>query len=389
MKTYSLSFLILLLSVYGSYAGNTIQGKIEKLLETETLKRAGAALTEEPVTITSFKAERSMGGRHDFYSEGDYWWPNPQDPDGPYIRRDGETNPDNFTSHRKVMIRMSQIVGDLTSAYLLTRDTKYVEAAMKHIRAWFVDQATLMNPNLLYAQAIKGVVSGRGVGIIDTIHLIEVARSLYIFEENNLIEASELKALKLWFSDYLTWMSTHRYGINEMNAKNNHGTCWVMQASAFAKFTGDQEMLRFCKERYKNTLLPNQMAGDGSFPLETARTKPYGYSLFNLDAMTTICHILSTENENLWEYTTPDSKNMQKGVSYLFSYVKDKSRWPFDQDIMFWEEWPVAHPFLLFSFLNSYNKDYYKVWAGLEHFPVNEEVIRNLPIRHPLIWLNY
>ena len=74
-----------------------------------------------------------------------------------------------------------------------------------------------------------------------------------------------------------------------MNAANNHGTCWVMQVAAFAKFTGNQKLLEFCRERYKNVLLPNQMAADGSFPQELRRTKPYGYSIFNLDAMATIC----------------------------------------------------------------------------------------------------
>lgn len=239
--------------------------------------------------MTATRATRSAGGIHDFYSEGDYWWPNPEAPDGPYIRRDGETNPENFTAHRQAMIRMSQLVGDLTSAWILTGKQVYSDAAMQHIRAWFVNPDTQMNPNLLYAQAIKGVATGRGIGIIDTIHLIEVVQSLRLMEAKGMIDKEEVRTIKQWFSDYLTWMSTHRYGIKEMEAKNNHGTCWVMQAAAFALFTDNREMVRFCTERYKTVLLPNQMAADGSFPLELERTKPYGYSLFNLDAMATIC----------------------------------------------------------------------------------------------------
>lgn len=90
---------------------------------------------------------------------------------------------------------------------------------MCHIRAWFVDQETMMNPNLLYAQAIKGIATGRGIGIIDTIHLIEVVQSLRLMEAQGIIEEKELRTIRLWFSNYLTWMSTHRYGINEMEAK--------------------------------------------------------------------------------------------------------------------------------------------------------------------------
>ena len=97
-------------------AGEDTAEQIRHLLEKETIQRADAALHEEPVTVTATRATRSAGGIHDFYSEGDYWWPNPEAPDGPYIRRDGETNPENFTAHRQAMIRMSQLVGDLTSA---------------------------------------------------------------------------------------------------------------------------------------------------------------------------------------------------------------------------------------------------------------------------------
>lgn len=384
----SIGLLIVLFSLTTVTAKEDVTDQVRQLLQAETLQRADAALESVPVTVTATRAERSAGGIHDFYSEGDYWWANPQDPNGPFIRRDGETNPDNFTAHRHAMIRFSQLVGDLTSAWILTGDKKYTDAAMRHIHAWFVDQETMMNPNLLYAQAIKGIATGRGIGIIDTIHLIEVVQSLRLMEARGIIEEKELKTIRLWFSDYLTWMSTHRYGINEMEAKNNHGTCWAMQAAAFALFTQNKEMIRFCRERYRTVLLPNQMAVDGSFPLELERTKPYGYSLFNLDAMTTLCHLLTTPEENLWDYTTTDGRNIEKGIAWLFPFVKDKDAWKRQPDIMFWEEWPVAHPFLLFGSIHHYRKDYFQTWKRLEHFPTNEEVIRNLPIRHPLLWLN-
>lgn len=151
-----------------------------------------------------------------------------------------------------------------------------------------------------------GVTTGRGIGIIDTIYLIEVVQSLLKMEELGLLSNQDLKGTKQWFSEYLHWMTTHPNGIQEMEAENNHGTCWVMQAAIFAKYTDNMEMLQFCIDRYKTVLLPKQMDVDGSFPREINRTKPYGYSLFNLDAMATICQILSTEDDNLWTFTSPD-----------------------------------------------------------------------------------
>lgn len=360
---------------------------VEDILKTGVSERAVSNLSEEPVTITSFIAERSAGDAHDFYSEGDYWWPDPLNPDGAYIRRDGETNPDNFVAHRHAMIRFSSIVGNLTSAYLLTKDEIYVKAVIKHVRAWFIDAETRMRPNLQYAQAIKGIATGRGIGIIDTVHLMEVAQSLLRLEQAGVLPEDVVTGSKKWFSDYLKWMSTHPYGIEEMNAKNNHGTCWVMQAAVFARYVDDKDMIEFCKNRYKQVILPHQMAEDGSFPRETARTKPYGYSLFNLDAMATICQTLSTTTDNLWEFSADRAKNMRKGIEFIFPYVVDKAAWPFAHDVMYWNEWPVAHPFLIFGALQTGNKEWLSVWAELEHFPQTDEVVRNLPVRNPLLWI--
>lgn len=360
---------------------------VEDILEKGVWQRAVFNLREEPVTITSFIAERSAGDAHDFYSEGDYWWPDPLNPDGAYIRRDGETNPDNFVAHRHAMIRFSSIVGNLTSAYLLTKDEVYAKAVVKHIRAWLMDEETRMRPDLQYAQAIKGIATGRGIGIIDTVHLMEVAQSLLRLEQAGMLPEDVVTGSKKWFSDYLKWMSTHPYGIEEMNAKNNHGTCWVMQAAVFARYVEDKDMIEFCKNRYKQVLLPHQMAEDGSFPRETARTKPYGYSLFNLDAMATICQTLSTATDDLWEFSADHIKSIRKGIEFIFPYVVDKAAWPFAHDVMYWNEWPVAHPFLIFGALQTGNEEWLSVWAELEHFPETDEVVRNLPVRNPLLWI--
>lgn len=360
---------------------------VAEILRYGILEQAALNLQEKPVTITSFIAERSAGDNHDFYSEGDYWWPDSLNPEGPYIRLDGQTNPENFVAHRHAMIRFSSIVGNLTSAYLLTKDKKYADAVMQHVRAWFVDKETFMRPNLQYAQAIKGVATGRGIGIIDTVHLMEVAQSLRKLEEANAISGEDINGSKKWFTDYLEWISTHPYGIDEMNAKNNHGTCWVMQAAVFARYVDDANMIKLCSDRYKEILLPDQMAEDGSFPRETTRTKPYGYSLFNLDAMATICQTLSTETDNLWAYTVDNGKNIQKGIHFIYPYVMDKQSWPFVHDVMYWDEWPVAHPFLIFGALQTGNQEWLSTWGKLEHFPETDEVVRNLPVRNPLLWI--
>jgi hypothetical protein len=377
---------VLLLAVADVCAQGDWKREATAVLRDQVLQEAAWALEQAPVTVTAAHSPRSAGGIHDFYSEGDYWWPDSTDARAPYVRRDGVTNPDNFTAHRQVMIRFSTIVGALASAYKITGDVTYVRHALVHVRAWFIDPATRMAPHLLYAQAIQGHATGRGIGIIDTIHLMEVAQGVLVMMGDKAFDKTTHAGVIAWFKEYLTWLTTHAYGKAEMEEKNNHGTCWVMQAAAFARLTGDERLLRFCRDRYKTVLLPGQMAADGSFPLELKRTKPYGYSIFNLDAMAMICQILSTSRDDLWHYQTGEGQSIGKGIAFLYPYLKDKQVWPYAKDVMYFEEWPVAQPALLFGALGLGEKGWFEVWKGLEHVPAATEVVRNLPVRHPLIW---
>ncbi|HEU4389251.1 MAG TPA: alginate lyase family protein [Blastocatellia bacterium] len=351
------------------------------------LRLANAYLSQQPITITSSSSPRSAGGKHDYFSEGDYWWPDPRNPDGPYIQRDGMTNPDNFTDHRRALIRLSLHVPALVAAWIIARDRRYAEHAVRHLRAWFLNDHTRMNPSLLFAQAIKGRVTGRGTGIIDTIHLVEVVRAISRLEKGRVLAASEREGLRDWFRSYLAWMTTHPYGIEERDARNNHATCWVMQVAEFARYAGKGDLVEMCRDRYKNVLLPGQVAENGSFHEELRRTKPYGYSLFNLDAMTAVCQILSTRGDNLWTWRLSDGRGIARALEFMFPFIADKSRWPHQPDVMYYEQWPVRHPSLLFGGLGLNRPSYIEVWRRLKPDPTVDETTRNYFIRQPVLWL--
>ena len=167
-----------------AHTNSSMQQESIDLLRKQIMDEADWAMQQQPVTITAESSKRSAGGIHDFFSEADYFWPDPKNPDGPYVNRDGLTNPENFLAHRKAMIRFSKIIGALASAYKITGDEQYVKQAIIHLRAWFIDPVTLMNPNLQYAQAVKGLFTGRNYGIIDTIHLMEVAQGIMVMQQS-------------------------------------------------------------------------------------------------------------------------------------------------------------------------------------------------------------
>jgi hypothetical protein len=180
------------LSVSALALGSRIQAgeslDIRSIDRARVLRAAAAYLAEAPITITATQSPRSSGGKHDYFSEGDYWWPDPKNPSGPYIRRDGMSNPDNFDEHRRALLRLSVQMPALSAAWLITKQRRFADHAAGHLRAWFLNEQTRMNPNLEYAQAIRGIATGRGTGIIDTLHLVEVAQAASVLESSGALQ---------------------------------------------------------------------------------------------------------------------------------------------------------------------------------------------------------
>lgn len=352
----------------------------------QLLTLADQYLGQAPVPITQFFCERSAGGRHDFYSEGDYWWPNPEDPDGPYIRKDGKTNPENFVSHRKAMRNLNEWVSSLVAAYKITGDEKYANHALRHLRAFFLDPATLMNPNLLYAQAIKGRVTGRGIGLIDTIHFIEVAKAIEELVSLGFLKEAEENALKAWFEEFLIWMNTHPYGLAEKVHGNNHSTWWAAQVATFAHLTERTDYLDTARQQLPK-LLAIQMAKDGSFPEELERTKPYNYTLFNLEGYAVLCQIASSKEFDLWHYEGPNG-SLGKAWQFMKPYLVDKSSWIKAPDVQHFDELPIQSPGMLFAALAYKDQELFDTWQELSPERKSEEINRTYPISQFLLWVD-
>jgi hypothetical protein len=352
------------------------------------MKAATSALGLKPVSITTTPAKLSEGGLNDFYSNGDYWWPDPAKPNGlPYIKRDGETNPENFVTHRMAVKALRDSVAALAAAYKITGEDKYVTKAAELLKVFFLDAKTRMNPSLNFAQAVPGVSPGRGIGIIDTLHIIEIPAAVKAMEKSKAFPAEMARTIRQWFRELADWMTTSKNGNEEANAKNNHAVAFHLQLAVFADFIGDQEKLALCRTKFKEVFVGKQMAEDGGFPLELARTKPYGYSIFQLDNMTLLCQVLSTPEDNLWTFETKDGKSIGKAIEYLYPFLADKSKWTLPPDVNAWEGWPARQPNLLFGGLELGEQKYLDLWRKLPADPTDLEVQRNIGITQPLLWM--
>ncbi len=376
----------LLLAAPAAWARNSGAFDIRAIERKRLLPQGPALLAIEPRTIATIPAPRSPAGPHDYYSEGDYWWPDPDNPGGAYVRRDGRSNPDKFDGHRDALIAFGRTVPALAAVWDLTGDPRYAEAAMRHLRAWFVDPATRMNPNLDHAQAIIGVNSGRAIGVIDTLQIVEVARAAELFARRHAPGYAAIRAeVERWFVAYLDWLTTSPFGMRERDEKNNHGSCWLLQASAFAALLGRGDVLEAARVHLRTVIVPTQVALDGRQPLELARTKPYAYSLFNLDVLAASAWLLGGRDLVAWE--TGDGRSIAKAIAFMAPYVADKARWPFARDIEYWDGFPVRQPSLLFGGLALGRRDWTDLWQRLDPDPRIGEVVRNFPVRQPLLWL--
>jgi hypothetical protein len=268
----------------------------------------------------------------------------------------------------------------------LTGEHRYGLKACEHLRAWFVTPETLMNPNLMYAQAVQGVSTGRSIGIIDTLHLVEVARAAS-FLTNGLMSSQDNATVKNWFASYLDWLSHSDRGMAERDTKNNHAFCWALQAAEFARFAGDDPSRREVYRRYREILLPLQMDANGSFPRELARTKPYSYSIFNFDILAGLCQSLKGLLPDPLTFQLADGRGLSKAAEFIYPYLKDKSAWKWAKDVEHFDSLPVRSPGLLFAGVAYKEQSYLDLWKTLNPDPADKEIIRNYPIRQPLLWV--
>ena len=361
---------------------------LRRIEHGRVVRAADAYLNDPPSTITSIPAARSPGGPHDYYSEADYWWPDPSNQGGPYVRRDGFSNPAKFDGHRNALIAFGIRMPALAAAWRLTGERRYGQAAAKHLRAWFVDPHTRMSPDLAHAQAIIGRDTGRAIGIIDTLQIVEVARATKLLDDLGSpgFDSTTRAGVRSWFARYLEWLQTSSAGIEERDQKNNHGTCWLLQCAVFADLLGDKATLAALRTRLRTVIVPDQIAADGRQPRELSRTKPYGYSLFNLDVLATACQVLSPASRALWTAAGPGGGSVADAIGFMAPFIRDKTRWPYRPDVEHFDALPVRHPGLLFGGLALDHADWIALWRTLEPDPTDSEILRNFPIRQPILW---
>jgi len=294
---------------------------------------ADKAMSAGPFSVMQKNSTPPSGDKHDYMSLAPYFWPNPNTPDHlPYVRRDGERNPEikQIADHEN-MSKMCSSALSLTLGYYLTGNEDYAARASWLLRTWFLDSKTKMNPNLEFAQAIRGVNTGRGIGIIETHGLTEVVDAVGLLEGSRNWSASDDAGLRRWFSSFLDWLQTSKHGQDESNAKNNHGSFYDVQVMDFALFVERRDIAHDVASKSAQKRIATQIEPDGKQPLELARTKSFGYSAFNLRALAELASLADQVGVDLWHFQTADGRGIRKALDYLLPYALGEKQWSFQQ----------------------------------------------------------
>lgn len=354
--------------LHNSYVWNRERMLLHRDHPSDTVTAAVAAIVRDAdkrlgspaPSVVNKRTLPPSGDKHDYYSMARYWWPNPDTPDHlPYVRRDGQVNPEIEGLDRPNLDAFEKALRTFTLAYFYTEDDKYAAAAWDVLRTWFINKKTRMNPNMAYSQVRLGHDNNQGSnsGLLDGYSFLIVPDAVDILSASRYAKAKDIHAIRQWFTQYLQWMLTSPQGIKEDAAENNHGTAYHIQVAVYARFTGNDSVWNtysnsFCTQRLEKQVLP-----DGRQPHELTRTRAFGYSCYNIKHFLDMEDILRNAHSSSMVIRTP---SLRTSIDFLKPYLgKPVTAWPYEQ-ISDWSKEQQNFCWILYRAADIYPESDYK-----------------------------
>lgn len=245
--------------------------------------RGNKVIKQQPVAVTD-KTVCHSGNKHKYESLSIYWWPDPSNPGGPYIARDGEFNPEYKMYDYPKLLRLKDDLIACSKAYFLTGDDRYYDFFCQQLDTWFIDDSTYMTPDFDYCQIIPGRNDGKGnpQGLVDAYNFNAVIDAVVLVNEVKSIGRRRLKAVKNWMKSFAFWMETSHNGQVASKYNNNQAIAYETTLYNIYMFTSRKSR---AKEHALTCIkhIKAQIDDDGKQPQELRRAKPLTYVKFNLE----------------------------------------------------------------------------------------------------------
>jgi hypothetical protein len=295
------------------------------------LKKADGILAQKPLSVID-KKKTFAPNKHFYCSISRYSWPDPNNPNGPYIIKDGINNPEYADYDGTALETLAERLQYLCVAYYLTGRAAYRRAVSKQLNVWFLDKKTRMKPNFEYAQVQPGYNDNKGqsYGLAELSRFTKIVESLMLFDCAQGLSKKERRKLKAWFSDFQDWLLNSRQWHIISKANNNNITSsGYLALVEMSLFTGDTRVASQLAGEYKERVIEKQIEDDGKQPAELKRADGFGYSVGNLEEIIDFCLVM----ENMGSHFYKENQNkIDAAFGYLYQFVNNHEAFPYQQN---------------------------------------------------------
>lgn len=317
-------------------AQSQIKNGDKKAVESfnKRLKQADELLKVDAFSVVYKVGVPPSGNKHDYMSIAPYFWPNPDTPDGfPYIRKDGQINPESRNNYTDFTANENFIsaVKTLTNVYYHSNEKKYADKNLELINTWFLKEETKMNPNVNFGQSIPGQNDGRCFGIIEFGGITDIIEFLELAKDRNILGKKIEQGMFTWFSDYASWLKNSELGKEEATRKNNHGTHYDKQLLNILLYLNRIDEVKEYLSTTTKARIFSQIEPDGSQPLELARTKSFSYSVMNMHAFLELARLGQKVGVNLWDAASEDGRSIKAAYQYMIPFLTNEKKWNYKQ----------------------------------------------------------
>lgn len=291
---------------------------------------ANRVLKTVPVAVTQ-KTKCISGDPHNFESLSIYWWPDPQNPNGPYICKDGYFNPEYKEYDYERLLVLTENLRDVGKAFFLTGAGQYYDYFCRQLDVWFINKDTRMYPDFEYSQFIPGRNGNQGNpgGMTDAYNFITIMEGIRLVDSVKSIGRKRRKAMNAWFGSFASWMQTSDLGIAVSHFKNGHCISYDLILYNMLIASANKSGCKALQESFFSSRIASQInEEDGRIPEALVRTRAFFYSLHNLRRMLDFCYIAKSED---CEIPPHSLALIGKGFQYLMSFHGKRDLFPYQE----------------------------------------------------------